>query len=297
MEAPDCQEIGLDQILNDIKKLPGQEKKIFTIENGNHLNSTSHHYEYYHLNHWLYDEYARYASVQNDIAWNQKKVFGIFVGRSNWLRLGISSFLFNYYPEQSEIVYQYDPYNEWHADHFDLEEHIKRNFNTESIDSVCNFIKHLPIKAKDDITFPVPLEKTANLEYAYKDIFVDIVCETFFKGKTFHMSEKTLRPILFKRPFMVQGPEHYLQNLKHLGFKTFDRWWCEAYDTDSWDYKAQAIIENIKYIASQPKAVHEQWYKEMLPTLDHNFAILKSLSDADWSFLNKMLNEKYNEYQ
>jgi hypothetical protein len=92
------------------------------------------------------------------------------------------------------------------------------------------------------------------------------------------MTEKTMRAIMFKRPFLVQGPQWYLKNLQALGFQTFDRWWDEGYDEDAWDFKYQALKHNIDFISSQTQQTIERWYQEMQPVLEHNRNVLLNLS-------------------
>ena len=87
-----------------------------------------------------------------------------------------------------------------------------------------------------------------------------------------------MRAIAHRRPFIVQGPQWYLHNLKLLGFKTFDQWWDEGYDEDPWDFKYQALKQNIDYIAKQNTTTIAQWNKEMLNVLDHNYNTLNELT-------------------
>ena len=54
-----------------------------------------------------------------------------------------------------------------------------------------------------------------------------------------------------RRPFVIQGPKWYIKNLHLLGFKTFNRWWCEAYDIDADDARFGTIINCLEWINKQ----------------------------------------------
>lgn len=63
-----------------------------------------------------------------------------------------------------------------------------------------------------------------------KDSFLNLVTETRFSSPMPCFNEKTIKPILVYRPFILLAPPGTLQLLKKLGIKTFDRWWDESYD-------------------------------------------------------------------
>tara|TARA_R110001592_G_scaffold101680_1_gene287615 strand:+ start:1165 stop:1704 length:540 start_codon:yes stop_codon:yes gene_type:complete len=64
----------------------------------------------------------------------------------------------------------------------------------------------------------------------YNHVAIDIVSETVFNYPHPQITEKTYRPILQKRMFIIVGPPDSLVLLKNHGFKTFDPWICEDYD-------------------------------------------------------------------
>ncbi len=67
-----------------------------------------------------------------------------------------------------------------------------------------------------------------------KDLFLDscinLVTETSFINNELFISEKIFKPILSYQPFIVLGPQGYLNRLKEYGFKTFSDFWDESYD-------------------------------------------------------------------
>jgi hypothetical protein len=167
------------------------------------------------------------------------------------------------------MTYHYDPESDYHTCHFGLETLFNRHRN--DIDIFASFIKKLPIRSHE-YKYPILWnEQALDLDEHYQHLFCDVICETHFSGRTFQITEKTLRAIMHRRPFIIQGPQWYLRNLKLLGFKTFDRWWDEGYDEDPWDFKYQALKQNIDYIAQQDSSTIARWYDEMSEVLEHNY--------------------------
>jgi len=142
---------------------------------------------------------------------------------------------------------------------------------------VYEFLEQLPITF-DQQTYPILWnERAFDLTKHYQSIFCEIVCETFFSGKTFMMTEKIMRPIIQRRPFVVQGPKFFLENLKRLGFQTFNAWWDEGYDLDDPDAQANSIRNTIDYIGKQSLHTIQRWYEQMQPVLTHNARVLSRL--------------------
>jgi len=61
--------------------------------------------------------------------------------------------------------------------------------------------------------------------------FLTVVTETRYNSPMQNFSEKVIKPIYAKRPFLLLAPAGTLNLLKELGFKTFNNWWDESYDT------------------------------------------------------------------
>jgi hypothetical protein len=113
----------------------------------------------------------------------------------------------------------------------------------------------------------------------YEQIFVDISPETF-SNKTHEplgpayrdmLTEKTAKPILACRPFMMYGMPNRLKELKKLGFQTFDTWWDEDYDLDiSAGETFDIIMKNLHMISNWSDEKCRQVFEEMKPVLRHN---------------------------
>lgn len=64
----------------------------------------------------------------------------------------------------------------------------------------------------------------------YDQFQIEIVAETITRGESFFATEKTVRPIVGCRPFLLYGTVGFLKNLKQAGFRTFSELWSEDYD-------------------------------------------------------------------
>ena len=84
----------------------------------------------------------------------------------------------------------------------------------------------------------------------YKDIFIDLVVEAHLFGNSFYPTEKIARAIMCKKPFIVMAPLFYLEYLKQMGFKTFNKFWSEDYDHLGANNRYFAILTQLDYLAS-----------------------------------------------
>ena len=64
----------------------------------------------------------------------------------------------------------------------------------------------------------------------YNETFYSIVAETLYTNHYSQFTEKTAKPIVAGRPFVVFTGQYYLRNLRTLGFKTFGAVIDESYD-------------------------------------------------------------------
>jgi hypothetical protein len=108
------------------------------------------------------------------------------------------------------------------------------------------------------------------LEYHARS-FCYIVNETKYGQPFGYFSEKTINSIACMRPFVLVAPPNSLKYLKLLGFKTFDRWWDESYDTESnHEQRILKIFKIIDFIQSKTIIELKQLWNEMRETLQYN---------------------------
>lgn len=98
-----------------------------------------------------------------------------------------------------------------------------------------------------------------------------VVTETIFYDNKLHLTEKIFKPIVTKRPFILVGAVNNLQYLKSYGFKTFDQWIDESYDSESDpDKRLQMIAAQLNKLCNLSPAELEKMHQEMQEVLDYN---------------------------
>lgn len=124
----------------------------------------------------------------------------------------------------------------------------------------------------------------------YSNFAVDIVTETNFDYPSQFISEKTLRPLLLKTPFLIFGPFQFLAYLKSWGFETFNDLWDENYDLieDSQD-RFIKCCHVVKDIAQRPIEYWNSVYEKINDRLDHNRQVLLQYIENDF----KSIHSKY----
>ena len=91
----------------------------------------------------------------------------------------------------------------------------------------------------------------------YQSTEIEVVLETLFDDDRLHLTEKSLRPIACRQPFILVATHGSLQYLRDYGFETFDSLWDESYDQIQHPAKRmQAIIDVMRDISAWSA---EQW--------------------------------------
>jgi hypothetical protein len=85
----------------------------------------------------------------------------------------------------------------------------------------------------------------------YNQTMLEVVLETMFDDRRWHLTEKIFRPIACGQPFILVSTPGSLKYLKSYGFKTFDKYINEDYDqiTDP-IARLQSVIDTMKRISS-----------------------------------------------
>ena len=121
----------------------------------------------------------------------------------------------------------------------------------------------------------------------YKYYGLDIVTESVFNYPYPYITEKTMRPITSKRPFIIVGSSNILTLLKSKGFRTFNTIIDESYDSilDHSD-RFDSVTASIKEFVTQPIEKIKQDVASVIHTLEHNFDNYLVLEDIEISQLN-----------
>lgn len=185
---------------------------------------------------------------------------------------------------------------------------------THTKDRLYDVLKHHPVSDKVFLTYykdntkqgswskhvKVPVNHTAEtiedrwkslIRYSdlidpeiYNSTFYTALIETVSHPNFGIFTEKTAKPIVSKRPFVVFGSMGQLKALHKLGFKTFSEVIDESYDDEqNEDKRFRMVLNAMNYLCDKnPRSV----YEKLASVLTHN---KKHFENTDW---NKEFREK-----
>lgn len=208
---------------------------------------------------------------------DMSKHIGLFIGRSNWVRLWIASHLYRQYRKQILLTYHWQSRNDFHSAHIGIDDMLIWQAPIDDARAAFNLLADCPITLDKIDQYPLLLPENLGISRFYKNFFVEVVCETYFTGRCFFPTEKIWRPIMMKTPFIVHGPLHYLKHLQQLGFRTFDRWWNEDYDDYGHNLRIVKILSILEDLIQLDHKQLYQLYQDMYATLEHNYQIFCDL--------------------
>jgi len=216
----------------------------------------------------LKSDYSRYH------VWNKTKVFGCFYNRPLWYRIGLAATLQHDYPDISMINVRCSATPDDSRQLFEVQSLFEANL--ESFVKFSDIFKSWPIQIEsvDTYGFCNTTEHTNQLAEFYVNFLIDIVAETWSTGTTFYATEKTIRPILLKKPFIIFASKDYLAYLRQMGFRTFGDFWDEDYDGYSGAERYARILTLLDTLANKSTNELESMYWDMQYTLDHNYNLL-----------------------
>lgn len=115
-----------------------------------------------------------------------------------------------------------------------------------------------------------------------KDYFLKSFCSIVLESITDNVfiTEKLDKCLLAKQPFIIFGGSNYLNHLKELGFKTFDKWWDETYDMEiSEEKRMNQIVDLVTELSQLTLSQCERIYKEMYDVLEHNYNLRNKIKN------------------
>ena len=297
-EASSFESNGLYWYLDNFCEHTGYPKADITIRTGNMIERHPEYkiervkeawYEVPIIQKWLWDNAV-------SPTYTPTRHFGHFIGKANWNRLWVAALLDDEYADKSFQTFNggigtnYLTKDTTKVDYIGLEDLVKRR--CDILPAVIKFLQTCPRVIPEDQEFisdcvttvkqpdhyPIQLPANLNILKYYTDIFVDIVHESYLSGTVFFCTEKTWRPILAHRPFIVAAGQGHLANMRRLGFKTFGDFWDESYDDLSMTDRIQAIIKLLATISSWSDAELVSKLTAMKPVLEHNYITFLQLT-------------------
>lgn len=110
----------------------------------------------------------------------------------------------------------------------------------------------------------------------YNRTAYSVVMETLEQGDLFFPTEKITKPLLASRLFVVISRQHYLRELRKLGFKTFDSIIDESYDAEPDDHRRWTMAaEQIRWLCAQDQ---RNILRQVAPIALHNQKVLRSIA-------------------
>ena len=103
----------------------------------------------------------------------------------------------------------------------------------------------------------------------YNKSYYSVVCETTAYVNSYsHYTEKVAKPMLALRPFVAFAGQHYMKNLRSLGFKTFSTVLDEGYDNVAeHQLRHRLAVKQVEWLCEQdPETV----LTELDSILEHN---------------------------
>jgi hypothetical protein len=105
----------------------------------------------------------------------------------------------------------------------------------------------------------------------YQNSYYSIVAETQWNSFIF-FTEKTVKPLLAKRLFVMFSAYHHLKKLREYGFKTFGDIIDESYDNEvDDDLRIAKAVQQIINLSKMDPTVVQKTIKD---TVEHNYAII-----------------------
>ena len=127
----------------------------------------------------------------------------------------------------------------------------------------------------------------------YNKIALDLVAETVFNYPCPCITEKTTRPIVNQRMFIIAGPTGVLALLKDKGFETWSDIIDESYDQilDP-SIRLRAILTSVKEFMKIDISTVKQYMDKNKDKLRHNLDNLRNLREKEIKSLLLILDKK-----
>jgi hypothetical protein len=121
------------------------------------------------------------------------------------------------------------------------------------------YVKNYPHYGLDQEMYELPYNHSA----------ISLVSETNIENEKMFFTEKIWKAIIARHIFVIHGKSYYLKKLKEMGFKTFENFFDESYDTETdQDEKIKKIIKLCEKIQNLD---YEKLYKETEEIRNHNY--------------------------
>jgi hypothetical protein len=123
---------------------------------------------------------------------------------------------------------------------------------------------------------------TQHRDNFFSQVLIYLITETVGEYPYPYLTEKTWKAIVNQKPFMLLGAPGSLDLLKAMGFKTFDKWWDESYDSKkNIGDRIDGIVSQIEMLNKLSKQQLLDLEQQMLPTVSFNLKHLVTFQEQD----------------
>ena len=254
-----ARESGLYNLLDQMSTYHKWDKSKIIIRTPNYLEK---HNQY--TIEFMFEDLYQYSAISLDLIksgiehrpWNKEKTYGMFLARANVTRIhGVHKHKQFEFADQGLVSW-----------HHNLREHVDQpvltkylmatNQTYEEMVSVIPFSDIGPV-----LTPPITHATAGNIDWAsvYEKIAIELVFETSEAIGASSITEKILRPMLYKRPFMLVGGQHAIRHLKEtiipnlfqqldptINICFFENVFPNAYDDDHGIWRVDHIFDILR---------------------------------------------------
>jgi hypothetical protein len=133
----------------------------------------------------------------------------------------------------------------------------------ENVEWTVDFVRYYGYRMSLSQVIPINI---------YNQTAYSLVCETNFDNDYVFYTEKTVKPIIARRLFVMVSHQYALRGLRSLGFRTFDGIIDESYDTiEPTIDRHRAALEQLRWLCTQPQ---ETILPQIQEIVDHNFNLM-----------------------
>jgi hypothetical protein len=147
-------------------------------------------------------------------------------------------------------------------------------------ENISDSIRYANESVVDDLPIVNDIISLGDPHY-WNSHFINVVTETTIHTDLF-ISEKTWKPIIGLRPFLILGDYNIYNQLKTYGFDTFDDLFGAWYTDKNWENRAKSIITILKYYKNEDI---NKIYKDILKRLIKNRDIFLKITQENLEFL------------
>ena len=141
------------------------------------------------------------------------------------------------------------------------------NFFNEFSELENYFHKEFDPINKDNFDYGIPRE--------YFESCIDIVTESLVEFST-HFSEKTYKPIFYKKPFITIAGPYYYETLSDYGFELYDEIFDYGFDSEeNYEKRIDNILMQIKELNSLSLREIKSLCEKVKSKIDYNYDHIK----------------------